>query len=91
MRFTTQSGASYEIDAGRVRRFNPGAVKRGDGDWQELVAMIPLNPVVGEPVTLVMGSLARYGADDIGTPPEMVSGQTTRTTTRVVNVEGSTE
>lgn len=91
MRFTTQSGASYEIQPGRVRRVNPGAVKRGDGDWQELVAMIPVNPRVGERVTLVMGSLAHYGADDIGTPREMASGTTTRTTTRVVSIEGGAE
>jgi len=87
---TTESGSVYEIESTRVRRVNPDATKRGDGDWQELLTMFPKTPTVGHPMLLVMKSLAHLGQDDYGTPRELASGETTRRTTPVVEVSGST-
>ena len=88
MKITTQSGSAYEIQGNRVRRINPGHEKRGDGDWQDLIALIPSTPVVGQRMILSMGSLAHLGPDDIGTPRKHASGTTTRTTTPVTSIEG---
>ena len=87
MLVTTESGSQYEIEADRVRRVNRDHTKRGDGDWQPLVSMFPPRPVVGSPMTLTMKSLARYGGDDIGTPPELADEVTTRRTSRVTSVD----
>ncbi len=86
---TTESGSVYEFEADRVRRVNTDATKRGDGEWQTLFTMFPKTPTVGHPMVLVLESLARYGGDDQGTPPEFVSGETTRRTTPVTEVSGS--
>ena len=82
----TESGSTYEFNGDRVRRINPTVGKRGDGDWQRLIMMYPETPRVGISMTLVMASLARYGADDAGTPPEL-GGETTRHTTPVTLVD----
>jgi len=91
--FRTTSGAEYEIRDGDepgelfVRRNSFDYEKRGDGDWQRLVAP----PLIqkGRPVVLVMESLARYGGDDHGTRLDDVSPVTTRRTTPVVEIRTS--
>ena len=85
----TESGAVYEFAGDRVRRVNPDHNKRGDGDWQVLVTQFPKTPIVGSPMVLVVESLAHYGGDDYGTPPEKVSDTTTRRTTPVARIEAS--
>lgn len=69
-----------------IRRVNPEAEKRGDGEWQELLTPLSAGSLEGYRMVLVMRSLARYGQDDHGTSPEdaEASGVTTRVTTRVV-------
>lgn len=69
-----------------IRRVNPEAEKRGDGEWQELLTPLSTGSLEGYRMVLVMKSLARYGQDDHGTSPEdaEASGVTTRVTTRVV-------
>ena len=92
MKVHTTSGAVYEIEEVepgdvRVRRVNDGHVKRGDGEWQRLVGL----PVViedGEPMVLVMESLARYGTDDLSPRFSRVGPVTTRVTTPVTSVTG---
>lgn len=84
---TTESGARYEFRPGEVRRLNPSAEKRGDGEWQRLRTMFPNTPTVGAPMVLVIDSLAGYGTDDYGTPTDEASDTTTRHTTRVVSIE----
>lgn len=91
----TTSGAVYELDGDfcgapgefRVRRVNPSHEKRGDGEWQNVVAP----PLIqeGRSMVLAMESLARYGGDDIGTRLDDVSQVTTRVTTPVVSIEES--
>lgn len=88
----TQSGAIYEYvidpdnNAPMIRRVNPEAEKRGDGEWQELLTPLSAGSLEGYRMVLVMKSLARYGQDDYGTSREdaEASGVTTRVTTRVV-------
>lgn len=87
MLVTTESGSQYEIEADRIRRVNDRHTKRGDGDWQPLVSMLPNPPKPGYHMLLVMKSLARYGDDDIGTPPDLVDEVTTRRTSRVTSVD----
>ena len=82
----TESGSTYEFYGDYVRRINPTVGKRGDGEWQPLIMMYPKTPRVGEAMLLEMVSLARYGADDVGTPPEL-AGETTRHTTPVTLVD----
>ena len=78
----TESGSRYEITETHVRRTNPTMGKRGDDVWQPLLSVA--FPVVGEPMFLVMESLAELGPDDDG---NRVQGSvTTRRTTRVVGV-----
>jgi len=84
---TTESGSVYEIDNDRVRRVNTTAGKRGDGDWQSLIAMAPRRPEIGRPLVLEMKSLSRFGTDDHGTPPEYASDVTIRRTTPVTAIE----
>lgn len=91
MKVTTRSGSIYEIVGDLVRRVNFDAGKRGDGVWQLLVDMSPSIPKIGFPMVLVLGSLAKYGGDDIGTPLGMVSGETTRITTAVTEVTDTKE
>lgn len=86
MLVTTESGSQYEIEADRIRRVSAVHTKRGDGDWQPLVSLSPRVPVIGSPLLIVMKSLARYGVDDYGTPPERVDEVTTRRTTAVTEV-----
>lgn len=86
---TTESGSRYEIESDRVRRVNRGAVKRGDNEWQPLLSFAPNPPVIGEVLWFTVESLARYGADDYGTPASRVARETTRRTTAVVSVEGA--
>ena len=81
----TESGAVYELRGNQVRRYNPTHVKRGDDEWQTLVNE-PW-PEVGERMYLVMESLAAYGPDDHGTPPDRVDKYTRRTTTPVIRIE----
>lgn len=86
----TESGAVYEYtvldETPMIRRVNPEAEKRGDGEWQELLTPLSAGSLEGYRMVLVMRSLARYGQDDHGTSPEdaEASGVTTRVTTRVV-------
>lgn len=91
LQVTTESGAKYEFENrdGQefVRRVNPDYEKRGDGDWQVLLDLFPEIPTVGQSLVIVMESLARYGQDDHGTPPELVSNVTTRRTTPIIEVK----
>lgn len=62
----TESGSTYIIDGDRIRRVNPYAGKRADGEWIKLLT--PLHDVsyVGFPVRLKLESLGVYGPDDEG-------------------------
>lgn len=62
--FGTESGSSYEINQGRVRRVNLSAEKRGDGVFHRLVEMPEI--FYGTPVTLAMEDFPQYGPDDLG-------------------------
>lgn len=79
--FETWSGSRYEINHGKVRRLNPTAEKRGDGDWHTLYILPEL--WIGAPAILVMESLSKYGEDDYGN----VGDLTTRRTSDIVGIE----
>lgn len=79
----TESGAVYEFEGTQMRRVNHRAEKRGDGEWQSLVAELPNYDTTGERLILSIESLARYGQDDHETPTDLVSPVTTRITTPV--------
>lgn len=89
--FTTSSGSHYEIDrdaivGDRIRRVNRTAEKRADGAWIHLISHFP-NPIEeGSSVFLELASLADYGRDDHGTPPEDTGPIITRTTTPITKV-----
>ena len=88
MRFSTASGSEYEIvdhPAGQmVRRTNTSAGKRADGVWIKLFNSPDIE--VGERAVLVVQSLSEFGYDDIGTPEELATAFTTRTTSIVTEV-----
>ena len=79
--FETYSGSRYGINQGKVRRLNPTAKKRGDGNWHRLYILPEL--WVGAPAILVMESLSKYGEDDYGN----VGGLTTRTTSDIIDIK----
>lgn len=89
MKFKTHSGSTYEIvdhPAGRmVARLNEDYSKRADGEFVQLHN----DPVVevGQPVFMVLSSLANRGEDDHGTDPAAASTYTYRTTSPVTEVE----
>ena len=85
MIFTTYSGSTYEIKDGQVRRLNEGYAKRADGEWVTLSN----DPVVeiGEPVVMILESLAIRGPDDYGTPTWAADTHTTRVTSPVISKE----
>lgn len=85
MIFTTYSGSTYEIKDGQVRRLNEGYAKRADGEWVTLAN----DPVVeiGEPVVMLLESLASRGTDDYGTPAWAADTHTTRVTSPVLSKE----
>ena len=85
MIFTTYSGSTYEIKDGQVRRLNEGYAKRADGEWVTLSN----DPVVeiGEPVVMILESLANRGPDDYGTPEWAADTHTTRVTSPVISKE----
>ena len=85
MIFTTYSGSTYEIKDGRVRRLNEGYAKRADGEWVNLAN----DPVVeiGEPVVMILESLASRGPDDYVTPVWAADTHTTRVTSPVLSTE----
>ena len=79
-RFTTESGSVYEIrntpwDYQEVRRVNPDAPKRADGQWVRLIDVSPL--VEGRAVILLTAS------------PDGPDSATYRTTTIVTSIERS--
>lgn len=88
MKFTTETGSTYEILDNRVRRLNRDSAKRADGVWVNLFN----NPKVeiGQSVTLVMAALARYGPDDDGNRNPGAS-HTVRRTSHVIAVEDTTD
>lgn len=100
IRFTTESGSVYEtkrryslegdgdhIDY--IRRVNPDAAKRADGEWVRLYGHYP-NPLqVGSPAFLQMEGLSKYGPDDEGTHGSPLGTQ--RTTTVVTSVADAEE
>ncbi len=79
--FETYSGSRYEINRGKVRRLNPTAEKRVDGEWHELYILPEL--WIGAPAILVMESLSKYGEDDYGN----VGDLTTRMTSDIVGID----
>lgn len=95
--FETESGSTYEIrdlnPAERyLRRANPEAGKRADGDWVRLYSVIPIGgPYVGRRAHLTLDPLAEYGADDEGNQ-DTTTAYTIRTTTPVTKIwtEGET-
>ena len=62
----TESGSTYEIDGDRIRRVNPYAGKRADGDWVHLLTPLLDVSYVGFPVLLKLESLSKHGEDDYG-------------------------
>lgn len=80
--FETESGSSYEINEGYIRRLNMAREKRGDGKWFRLVQLPDL--FFDTPVIIVMESLSIFGEDDHGNTES--SDITVRTTTPVVNI-----
>lgn len=63
---TTESGSTYRVDGTRIQRVNPGYTKRADGDWVELIRLLPEESMVGHPLQLILRSLSDYGPDDEG-------------------------
>jgi hypothetical protein len=85
IRFTTETGSTYEIDGDKVRRVGEyWNAKRADGEWVRLAGELP-EVVVGEPVTLILESLSAYGPDDDGVE-NSPSPVTFRKTSRVKSV-----
>lgn len=80
----TESGSAYVFDRKRVQRINDSHSKRGDNEWQNLVNDPHIE--VGQPMVLMMESLAKYGVDDWATPADDVSRFTTRHTTVVTAI-----
>jgi hypothetical protein len=82
----TESGATYELEPGRIRRLEGSSenTKRRDGHWMTLHTMLPETPIVGRVMVLVLESLVPYGPDDHGTINP--HPHTTRTTTPVKRV-----
>lgn len=85
--FHTESGATYWIRAGKVKRLNQNDVKRADGEWLKMWHMP--NVEIGHPVVLKVDHLRDYGPDDHGTVYEDTIGHafTTRITTPVTGIE----
>lgn len=83
---TTISGSRYEFDRDntRFRRVNAGAQKRGDGEWLDYLHISQIAP--GQPILIVLESLAHLGPDDHGTI-EPDTEYTTRITSSVVKVK----
>lgn len=79
--FDTYTGSRYEINHGMIRRLNPNAEKRGDGNWYTLYNRPEIE--VGQFTYLLMESLAAFGVDDYGTEGGEL---TTRTTSEVVGI-----
>lgn len=84
----TESGATYELGGGRIRRLERGSnnAKRRDGEWVKVHRIYPDVLTVGLPMILELESLAAYGPDDHGTtdPHPTV---TTRTTTPIKSIQ----
>lgn len=85
MKFKTATGSEYEIIADRIRRINPSATKRRDGEWVNLVRKPYIE--VGYSAVLTLESLAAEGPDDFGTLLSEATQFTTRTTSTVTEVE----
>ena len=88
LRFTTESGSIYEIQttstgAERVRRINPDAAKRADGEWLSIIQRSPIQ--IGSSALLNLESLSPYGPDDEG--QEVAGGITIRRTSPVTNIQ----
>lgn len=60
--FDTYTSSRYEINKGKIRRLNPGAEKRADGEWLRLYALPEIT--VGNPAYLVLEPLSSWGVDD---------------------------
>lgn len=84
----TESGATYELGVGRIRRLEGSSdnSKRRDGEWMRIHRIFPDVIKVGLPMILELESLAAFGPDDYGTvdPHPTV---TTRTTTPVASIQ----
>lgn len=85
MRFKTESGSTYEVEGGRIRRLNSDYTKRADGEWWRYFGISPWPVAVGHSVVIAMESLAELGPDDNGSV-EPGSLTTVRTTSRVTEV-----
>lgn len=80
--FETWTGSRYEINKGKIRRLNPNAEKRGDGNWYTLYNRPEIE--VGQSAYLMMESLSHLGADDYG---QEGGSLTTRTTSEVIGID----
>lgn len=82
--FETYSGSVYHIRSGKIRRLNPNAEKRADGEWLTLYNRPEIE--VGRGVYMILEPLASHGADDYGMYcPESIL--TERMTSEVVGIE----
>lgn len=82
MIFHTKTGSTYEIADGKVRRVNPDASRRADGEWVGLLNDPSVE--VGASVLLVLEPLSGYGPDDYGFHD---GAFTTRRTSHVTSIE----
>lgn len=82
--FETWSGSRYWIKSGKVKRLNPNAEKRADGEWLTLYNRPDIE--IGQGVYMILEPLASHGADDYGVcDPE--TDLTQRMTSEVVGIE----
>ncbi len=82
MIFHTETGSTYEISEGKVRRFNADSSKRADGEWVALLNDPQIE--VGAPVLFILERLSNYGPDDYGVHDGFL---TTRRTSCVTSIE----
>jgi len=82
MIFHTETGSTYEMKDGKIRRINPEASKRADGEWVTLLNDPYIE--VGVSALLVLEPLSGYGPDDYGVED---GGVTTRRTSYVTSIE----
>lgn len=90
IQFETISGSHYEIketsDGKFIRRTNPDAAKRADGEFVRLHGHFPSPIEEGFPAILELDSLRDYGPDGAGARAEDTDRTTIRSTSMVTQV-----